>query len=99
MNIKILLEQSKGFEWDTGNKDKNLIKHNVVNKECEEVFFNQPLIINSDSKHSKHEYRYQALGKTGANRLLFIAFTYRNRLIRIISARDQSKKERRQYEK
>ncbi|NCN58284.1 hypothetical protein COW99_00400 [Candidatus Roizmanbacteria bacterium CG22_combo_CG10-13_8_21_14_all_38_20] len=82
-----------------GNRDKNLIKHKVVNKECEEVFFNQPLIINSDSKHFKNEYRYQALGKTSANRLLFIAFTHRNRLIRIISARDQNKKERRQYEK
>lgn len=93
------LEQLEGFQWDAGNRDKNLIKHGVLNKECEEIFFNKPLVINFDNRHSKHESRYQVLGKTNAGRLLFIVFTYRNRLIRIISARNQNKKERSEYEK
>ncbi|MBF0553110.1 MAG: BrnT family toxin [Nitrospirae bacterium] len=87
-----------GFEWDAGNKDKNQLKHNVHWLECEEVFFNWPLIVKQDTLHSKAESRYAALGKTVRNRLLVIVFTIRDKKIRIISARDMSKKERNIYE-
>lgn len=87
----------QGFEWNKGNLDKNLLKHNVSNSECEEALFNQPLIINPDERHSQTEKRFYALGKTDNNRLLFLSFTIRNNLIRIISARDMNKKEREQY--
>ncbi len=89
----------KGFEWNQGNIDKNWLKHEVSRAEAEEVFFNNPLLIHDDTKHSTKEQRYQALGKTNKNRKLFLAFTIRKQLIRVISARDMSKKERIEYER
>lgn len=60
-------------------------------------FFNEPLIVTKDEPHSIVEVRYFVLGKTDKERLLFIIFTIRGKKIRIISARDMSKKERRIY--
>jgi len=87
------------FEWDKGNSDKNTIKHAVTIQESEEVFFNQPLIITEDQKHSNSEHRFQALGKTNNHRQLFLSFTIRKNKIRIISIRDMNKKEIKAYEK
>ena len=87
-----------GFEWDEGNRDKNLEKHQVSNGECEEVFFNLPLLLQPDEAHSKTEVRYYVLGQTNAGRRLFIVFTIRNEKIRVISARDMGKRERMIYE-
>lgn len=86
------------FDWDKGNTDKNWIKHQVHFKEAEEVFLNKPLKIFSDKRHSIKEKRFQALGITNNRRNLTIFFTIRNSMIRVISARDQNKKERRKYE-
>jgi len=87
-----------GFDWDDGNKQKNWEKHQVDFRECEEVFFNQPLLIKEDSKHSSQEKRFYVLGRSDIGRTLFLVFTLRNNKIRVISARDQSKKERKIYE-
>lgn len=87
-----------GFDWDKGNLEKNWLKHNVSASECESVFFNKPLLVELDSKHSTSEQRYYALGRTDNGRQLFLVFTVRNNKIRIISARDMSKKERTIYE-
>jgi len=87
------------FEWDKGNTDKNFQKHRVANKEAEEIFFNKPFKIFPDQKHSQKEERIIALGITNKLRKLAIIFTVRNQNIRIISARDQNKKERKTYEK
>ncbi|OPX39795.1 MAG: hypothetical protein B1H13_08960 [Desulfobacteraceae bacterium 4484_190.3] len=87
-----------GFQWDKGNSDKNLVKHNVYNWETEQVFFNEPLIVLDDLKHSVSEKRWAAFGRTDAGRLLMIIFTKRGDLVRVISARDMSKKEKRFYE-
>lgn len=87
------------FEWDKGNIDKNLLKHGVTNQETEEVFNNKPLLISEDVKHSKDEERCQGLGKTNNERLIFVSFMIRNYKVRIISARDMSKKEKNIYEK
>jgi uncharacterized DUF497 family protein len=87
-----------GFDWDEGNKQKNWEKHRVDYKECEETFFNKPLLISEDTKHSSREKRYYLLGRSDTGRTLFLVFTIRNNRIRIISARDQSKKERKIYE-
>ena len=87
-----------GFEWDEGNSDKNWFLHQVTNAECEEVFFNIPLIVADDTKHSVTEKRYYVLGQTDRGRLLFIAFTIRDNFIRVISARDMNKRESRRYE-
>ncbi len=92
------LDRLTGFDWDVGNRDKNLKKHHVSTGECEEVFFNLPLLLEEDPGHSQVEPRFLALGQTNARRLLFIAFTVREEKIRIISARDMSQKERDYYE-
>lgn len=94
---KKILHQCLGFEWDKGNIDKNRIKHLVSSSECEQIFFNHPLLIQNDISHSKTEERYYALGKTDRNRFLFVVCTIRNYLIRVISARDMSPKERKVY--
>ncbi len=88
-----------GFEWDEGNSDKNWFRHQVTNAECEEVFFNTPLIFADDTQHSKTEKRYFVLGQTDRGRLLFSTFTIRNNLIRVISARDMNRREEKRYEK
>lgn len=86
--------QIHGFDWDEGNRYKNWVKHRVSSGECEEVFFNLPLVIADDAKHSEVKQRYLALGQTNRDRLLFLSFTVRDSKIRIISARDVSRKER-----
>lgn len=88
-----MLHQCSGFEWDEGNIDKNWLKHKVTPAECEQVFFNQPLVVRDDMQHSATEKRFYALGKTDMQRFLFMAFTVREKLICVISARDMSRKE------
>ena len=96
--MKIEFEKLDGFEWDQGNIDKNLIKHNVENWECEQVFFNDPLVVIDDLKHSVAEKRFTAFGRTDVGRLLIVIFTIRSKLIRVISAREMSRRERNFYE-
>jgi uncharacterized protein len=94
------LTQIIGFEWDDGNARKSVEKHGVSQFEAEQAFFNQPLLVLPDNRHSQNEPRYHALGKTEGIRLLHITFTLRVKgtLIRIISARDMHRKERVAYE-
>ena len=92
-----VFNKCNGFEWDEGNSLKNQVKHKVSKVECEQVFFNEPLIVHDDLKHSQNEKRWFLLGNTDLQRLLFIVFTIRNNLIRVISARDMNKKERKIY--
>jgi uncharacterized DUF497 family protein len=90
-----------GFQWDTGNAYKSNEKHAVSQGEAEEIFFNQPLLIAGDEKHSLEERRYLALGITSLGRLLSVVFTLRKQatLIRVVSVRPMSRKERAFYEK
>ncbi len=92
-----ILLQVEGFEWDQSNIEKNWEKHRVSYLECEEVFFNQPLLVQEDEIHSKYEPRYYVLGRTNDGRHLFIVFTIRRNRIRVISARNMSRRERRIY--
>jgi len=94
------LAKITSFDWDEGNTRKNE-KHSVSMAETEQVFFNAPLLVLEDVKHSRHELRFHALGKTDNVRLLHITFTLRgaNKMIRVISARDMHRKERSVYEK
>jgi hypothetical protein len=86
------LENCFGFDWDDANTHKNWERHRVAPGEAEDVFFHAPLVVRSDLRHSKREKRYYALGQTGAGRRLFVAFSARRKLIRVISARDMKKK-------
>ena len=92
------LDNCTGFEWDHGNITKNWDKHDVTAIECEQIFFNKPLRVKCDSKHSQFESRYYALGRTNMNRLLFAVFTVRNEKIRIISVRDMTVPEMEKYQ-
>lgn len=93
------LPKPVAFEWNKGNIDKNLKKHNVTNKEAEEVFSDKRIKTFENIKHSQKEERFTVLGITEKGRKLYLSFTIRGQKIRVISARDQSKKERRLYEK
>lgn len=87
-----------GFEWDEGNVHKNEDKHGLKWTAIEEVFFNEPLLIIEDFKHSLSECRCVALGQNNFSDLVTVVFTVRANLIRVISARTMSKKERKIYE-
>ena len=88
------------FEWDKGNIEKNLLKHNVTPQEAEEMFSAEPFIARDDQRHSTViQKRFQALGKTKKNRKLFVTFTIVDHKIRVISIRDMTIKEEVVYEK
>ncbi len=97
-SMKIDFNALEGFEWDKGNL-KHIRKHDVDYRECEETFLNKPLIVNEDDNHSQAEERFRVYGQTNKGRLMSVIFMVRNNKLRVISARDQSKKERREYEK
>ncbi len=92
------LSASSGFECDEGNSEKNWAKHRVTRSECEQVFFNLPFVLADDLKHSHNEVRYYALGQTDKGRKLFVVFTLRGSLIRVISARNMNRAEARVYD-
>ncbi|MCH8868050.1 MAG: BrnT family toxin [Proteobacteria bacterium] len=94
------LAKITSFDWDEGNARKNE-KHGVSMAEAEQVFFNTPLLVLEDIKHSRKELRFHALGKTNKVRFLHITFTLRDadEKIRVVSARDMHRKERAIYEK
>ncbi|MBU1015388.1 BrnT family toxin [Patescibacteria group bacterium] len=85
------------FEWDKGNSGKNFQTHNVTDGEYEEVFFDPNKKVARDAPHSKGESRDILLGQTKKSRLLFVVFTVRKKLVRVISARDLNKKEKKLY--
>ena len=91
------LNSIEGFQWDEGNRGKNL-KHDVEQGEIEQVFFNTPVVVLTDVDHSTEELRWKILGKTANSRFLIIVFTIRKQMIRPISARAMNKRERTFYE-
>ncbi len=95
----INLTAAEGFQWDAGNARKSADKHRVSQSEAEQVFFNQPLLLLPDERHSQDEIRLHALGRTDDHRFLHVTFTLRGggRLIRVISARDIHRKEKLRY--
>ncbi|MGA2333155.1 MAG: BrnT family toxin [Syntrophales bacterium] len=97
MDVDKMLSKCLGFDWDEGNLLKNWEKHRVSASECEQVFFNRPLIARHDTGHSSDEERFYVLGQSDSGKRLFIVFTVRNNLIRIISAREMNRKERNAY--
>jgi uncharacterized DUF497 family protein len=96
--VKDAFDGVVGFEWDEGNTGKNRIAHAVENWECEQIFFNQSLLVLDDPNHSLTEKRWAALGRTDSGRPLVVVFTVRGNRVRIISARDMNRRERVFYE-
>ena len=88
-----------GLDWDASNARKNE-RHGVSAADAEQIFFNVPLLLSPDARHSANEERLHALGTTYDGRVLHVTFTLRaaGTLIRVISARDMRRKERTLYE-
>ncbi len=93
-SLEELLASLEGFEWDAGNSDKNWRRHRVSQLEAEQIFFNLPLVVGS-SQHPRDERRFFALGRSDSGRELAVIFTIRGKLVRVISARPMSRRERR----
>lgn len=92
-----LLAAIEGFDWDAGNEPKLLDRHGVASAEVEQAFFQVPLLLANDLRHSATEPRFVALGRTAAGRLLCIVFTVRGDRVRPISAKDMNRRERAHY--
>jgi hypothetical protein len=99
MDVYEFIARCTGFQWDDGNLPKIWERHRVAPDECQQVFLNRPLFGAPNEKHSDEEERYYAFGKTDGERHLAMIFTVRGDLIRIISARDMNRRERRMYSK
>lgn len=99
MSAKDPLAACTGFDWDDANAVKNWERHRVTPEEAEDVFFHDPFVLRSDVSHSTREKRYLALGQTAQGRRLFVAFTVRRKLIRVISVRDMSQREIEEYKR
>ena len=93
------LDDCVGFDWDEANAEKISERHRGTPEEAEEVFFNETLVVRSDVRHSQREKRYYALGQTSFGRYLFVAFTIRRNLIRVISVREMNHREQEVYGK
>jgi len=85
--------------WDLGNADKDSARHRVSRAEAEGVFFNRPVLLAEYATHSSRKWRYNVLGRANAYRLLSVIFAVRQDLIRVISSRPMSRKERFRYAK
>lgn len=92
----VVLLRVSGFQWDEGNRRK-IRDRDISEQECEQVFANGPGLY-EDVKHSKTEPRYLAVGRTDAGRWLFVVWTVRDRLIRVVTARAMHRREIRAYE-
>jgi uncharacterized DUF497 family protein len=90
-----------GFEWDEGNWPK-CGKHRVSKAEIEHVLRSEPFVL-PDRHPQNGETRFDAVGKNGKGRHIFVVFTVRenagHRFIRPISARYMHRKEIENYER
>ena len=83
-----------GFDWDEENRLRKEEKHGVSLGECEQLFFNEPLVMLGDYAPNMAERRYAAFGQTDENRRLTVVFTIRGSLLRVVSARAMSRKKK-----
>lgn len=86
------------FEWDPEKALSNVRKHGIAFLEASEVFGDILSSTVPDPDHSGEELRFLIFGQTMAGKHLVVAYTERNRLLRIISARDMTARERKAYE-
>jgi uncharacterized DUF497 family protein len=98
MDLSETIATITGFQWDAGNLLENWEKQRVTAVECEQVFFKQPVLAVQDEPHSDTESPFCILGQTDTGRKLLVVFTARGNLVRLISARDMNRKERKIYE-
>ena len=86
------------FEWNPAKATTNLRKHRVSFVEASSVFYDPLGITIFDPEHSREEDRYITIGASAAGRVLMVAHTDREDRIRIINARELTRRERKDYE-
>ena len=86
------------YEWDSEKAQLNLEKHGVGFDEAVTVFDDLFNIDFYDPKHSIEEHRLLMVGESNLQRLLIVSYTERDDKIRIISARELTGQERKNYE-
>jgi len=86
------------FEWDNGKAARNIGVHGVSFDEAKTVFDDPLFLIAPDPDHSIGERRYIIMGESSAGRLLVVAYTEKDQITRLISARTATRGERRNYE-
>ena len=89
---------SMEFDWDENKAAINLSEHRVSFDEAKTIFYDTLHAVFYDLKHSDDEERYIAIGHSANSRLLFVSYTERANVIRLISAREATRREREQYE-
>ncbi len=87
------------FEWDNNKAASNKLKHGISFEEAESVFSDPLAVIFNDEWHSETEEREIIIGYSNNNRLLLVSFAERSDKVRLISAREATRKERQDYEK
>lgn len=97
-----IISREKLFQWDDGNLTKSKDKHGISKVECEEIFYDEDILLLGRQVAPVHqEIRYGVIGSTIEKKILFCSFTLRGseyNIIRPISIRVASKKERAIYE-
>ena len=86
------------YEWDPAKAAANLKKHGVSFEEAASIFLDALALTFWDPDHSEEEEREITIGRSAEQRILFVAHTARDDRIRIISARQATSQERREYE-
>lgn len=88
------------FEWDDIKSLNNLKKHNVSFDEAMTVFYDEFAKVMDDISHSTRENRFILIGHSQKNRLLLISHLYKEKyeVIRIISAREATKREKNDFQ-
>ena len=86
------------FDWNPQKAATNLAKHNVSFDEASTIFDDILSYTFADKWHSIGEQREITIGYSSGNRLLIVVSTERESVIRIISAREANKHERKEYE-
>ncbi len=86
------------FEWDDAKASQNRTKHGVAFEEAATVFADTLSLTIDDPLHSVEEERFVTIGESALRRLIVVVHTERGDTIRIISARQATRRERRDYE-
>jgi uncharacterized protein len=87
----------EGFQWGMKAPPRRRERHGISQTEAEQILVNRPLVVIGDVAHSGIEARYFSFGRTDGGRLLTVVFTVRGQLLRVISARPMSRRERGGY--
>jgi hypothetical protein len=86
------------FEWDENKAIRNFVKHGVSFEEAATVFGDPLSDTFDDPDHSAEERRFVIIGMSEKGRMLIVAHTDEEEVVRLISAREPTRREREFYE-